>query len=468
MPPTVALILTFALIAYAFVLERRRNPEVTAALWIPLLWISLIGTRFASQWLSGGGIQSAAGYVEGSTLDQVVFLALYVCAIFVIVRRQVSVAVFVGNNKWLTLFILYCLASVLWSDYPWTALKRWIKVTEHIAMVLVVFTEPNVKQAIDALIRRFSYFTLALSVCFIKYFPELSRVFDQWTGEAYNTGITTDKNALGHICFIGGIFLVASLLRSRRGEGDRRLWSLDLLMVAFAGWLLFIADAKTALVCTLLGISLILLLTKTRFGKRPRRVFVSILLVLALAGVLEASFDLKGHFYESLGREATLTDRTLVWEDVLATENNKMIGTGFESFWLGSRVDALWAKYWWRPNQAHNGYIETYINLGALGIFFLFGAVMASFSKVLTSLSTESFFAPLRFAYLIGILLFNYTDATFKAVHILFFLFFLITIDYPRSAKVTTRRNERAIVAGRGAHLLTERSMLDRSAAPAE
>lgn len=436
MPPPLAFLLTCAFIIYAFALERRRNSEVSAALWIPLLWIGLTGTRFASQWLGGaGGMQSAAGYLEGSALDQVVFLALYICAALVIVRRHVSAAVFVANNKWLVLFLLYCLTSILWSDYPWIALKRWIKVTEHVAMVLVVLTEPNVKQAIDALFRRFSYFTLALSVCFIKYFPELSRGFDQWTGEAFNMGITSDKNALGHICFIAAIFLVASLVRSNPGEGDRKIWYLDLLMVVAAGWLLTIADAKTALVCTLVGISLILILTKTHLGKHPRRVFVSMLFALALIGMLNAGFDLKDRVIEALGRDVTLTDRTLVWEDVLATKNNPLIGTGFESFWLGERVDALWAKYWWRPNQSHNGYIETYVNLGALGLFFLFGAVMASFAKALNSFSTDQFFGPLRYAYLVGILLFNYTDATFKAVHILFFLFFLIAIDYPQPAQ---------------------------------
>src|SRR5262245_12945831 len=30
---------------------------------------------------------------------------------------------------------------------------------------------------------------------------------------------------------------------------------------------------------------------------------------------------------------------------------------------------ALWAKWWRQPNQAHNGYIETYLNLGPAGVF---------------------------------------------------------------------------------------------------
>jgi len=43
---------------------------------------------------------------------------------------------------------------------------------------------------------------------------------------------------------------------------------------------------------------------------------------------------------------------------------NPWIGAGFESFWLGPRLNKLWAQYNFMPNQAHNGYIEIYLNLG--------------------------------------------------------------------------------------------------------
>jgi len=434
MPPFLALALTFFLILYAFALEHRRNTDVSNALWIPFLWIALIGTRFASQWLNLG----AAAQAE-NLLDQIVFLALYACAALVLIRRRISIRAFMANNRWLALFLIYCLLSVLWSDYPWTALKRWIKVTEHVAMVLVVLSEPNVGQAIDALLRRFSYLALALSVCFMKYFPEISRGFDQWTGEAINLGVTTDKNALGHICVISGMFLASVLLAKELGRGGKQLLYLDVLMAAFTVWLLTIADAKTALVCFLVGVLVIILVTKTAVGKTPRRVLVSLVLGVALFGLLEATFDLRAHVIEMLGRDATLTDRTLVWEDVLAVKNNPIVGTGFESFWLGAREEALWAKYWWRPNQAHNGLIETYINLGVLGVLLLVGAIAAAFYKTLNSLASDPVYGPMRLALLIAILFFNYTDATFKAVHVLYFLFFLIAIDYPERASLVER-----------------------------
>jgi len=211
-------------------------------------------------------------------------------------------------------------------------------------------------------------------------------------------------------------------------------------MAGFAVWLLMIADAKTALVCFLVGAFLIVLVKKTRFGANPRRIVIFFVTSVALIGVLELAFNLRDWSIQALGRDATLTDRTLVWADVLAVENNPIVGTGFESFWLGAREEVMAAKYWWRPNQAHNGYIETYINLGALGLFFLIAALCAAFANAARSIGPDPLYGPMRLALLIAILLFNYTDATFKAVHILFFVFFLVAIEYPIQTSAVRNR----------------------------
>src|SRR5262249_35281890 len=171
MPPTVALMLAVILLVYAFVADSRLNREVSPALWIPLLWLVLIGTRYPSQWLEIGTPQSIDALFEGSPLDRATFLALYIAALWILARRRVSFRAFASSNAWLVAFLAYGLVSILWSDYPFTALKRWIKVTEHVVMVLVVLSEPNRGQAIDALLRRFAYFAITLSVLFIKYYP---------------------------------------------------------------------------------------------------------------------------------------------------------------------------------------------------------------------------------------------------------------------------------------------------------
>jgi exopolysaccharide production protein ExoQ len=441
MPPFVALALSLGFILVLLASERRMNQAVSPAVWIPFLWIFFIGTRFPSQWLdlgTSGSMANADEYLEGSLVDQVVFLTLYVVALAVLVRRRVSLGAIMAANVWVTAFLLYGLLSVAWSDFPWTSFKRFTKVVEHIVMVLVILTEVNSAQAMDALFRRFLSISVVMSVLILKYYPELGRGFDYWTGQAYNTGITTDKNALGHICLLGAVFYTSSLISpAHRNVGrvvkGRTLF--DLTMLSAIGWLLNIANAKTALVCALLGVAFVVVLARTRLGLNPMAAcFALVSFVISLA-VLEWAFNLREVGFDALGRDATLTDRTYVWEDVLGMANNVILGTGFESFWLGPRVELLWAKYWWHPNQAHNGYIETYINLGALGVLLLVVMIIAGLFKSLQPRPGDDVFGPVRFSLIVAIVVFNYTDATFKAVHILYFTFFFMSISlWPAAA----------------------------------
>jgi O-antigen ligase len=143
------------------------------------------------------------------------------------------------------------------------------------------------------------------------------------------------------------------------------------------------------------------------------------------------SFGMYDKVVELLGRNATLTDRTAVWQDVLAIDKSPVFGAGFESFWLGPRLEAMWAKWWWHPIQAHNGYIETYLNLGWVGVAILVALIIATFRKARRELIHNLDFGRFRLGVLFAIILYNYTEATFKGVHLVWTFFYLIAIDCP-------------------------------------
>src|SRR2546428_3149771 len=46
---------------------------------------------------------------------------------------------------------------------------------------------------------------------------------------------------------------------------------------------------------------------------------------------------------ETMGRGPTLTGRTQIWHLVLSMTTNPLLGTGFESFWLGPRLQKIWS-----------------------------------------------------------------------------------------------------------------------------
>src|SRR5262249_54209054 len=133
-------------------------------------------------------------------------------------------------------------------------------------------------------------------------------------------------------------------------------------------------------------------------------------------------------------RGQTIEGRGRLWETVLATDTDPIFGAGFESYWLGERLQKIWAmpEVWWRPNQAHNGYIETYLNLGIVGLFLLIGLIIVTFWKCKEELLMNFEWGRLTMAYLVAIVARNWTEAGFKGLSIVYFLFFFIALNYPR------------------------------------
>jgi O-antigen ligase len=84
------------------------------------------------------------------------------------------------------------------------------------------------------------------------------------------------------------------------------------------------------------------------------------------------------------------------------------------------------------PNEAHNGYLETYLTLGLVGLLLLIGLFVATFWKIRAELFRNFEMARYRLGFLVALILYNWTEAAFKTLTPLWFLFYLIAMDYPR------------------------------------
>src|SRR5262249_45921602 len=143
---------------------------------------------------------------------------------------------------------------------------------------------------------------------------------------------------------------------------SKRLYEL-VVSVGFLGlssWLLKMASSATSLATLVLGIFTVGIVGLPFVSKRHIGTFlVAGILAFAVANSL---FDIYAHVVLGLGRNLTLTDRTNIWETVLKIQPNPIFGVGYESFWLGDRLEAVWRML---PHEkgiaeAHNGYLETY------------------------------------------------------------------------------------------------------------
>lgn len=434
MPSPVALVIYLAGVVWLFRRDIRQKPNVTGALWIPLIWLFIIMSRFISSWLGIFGLHLGAISVEeGSPVDALGSFVLIVAGIRVLAKRGFSLSEFVRQNRWLTIFLVYCFLAIFWSDFMFVSFKRWFKILGQPIMVLVLFTEPDFETALTVLLKRVAYVVVPVSILFIKYFPGLGRGFSEWTGEGYNTGITLDKNALGVDCLILGFFFFWYMLKVWKLEKSRFRRNELILCAAFLfliGWLFHEAQSSTSLVSCLVGISLMVMLGLPVI--RKENIGTYILLAAAFGALAEYVFGISDLFFSLLGKDRTFTDRTLVWADCLSIPINPIIGVGFESFWLGERQEAMNEKWYWHPNEAHNGYLETYLNLGLLGLFLLLAMLFAIFWKARRELLTNFHFGRFRLSFLMALLLYNWTESSFKALHPMWFAFYIIALDYPK------------------------------------
>ena len=433
MPPILASFLTVGFIAFLFRRDFREKPDVTGALWLPTLWLLIITSRSVTAWLNLCGVPVGGSLEDGSPADATVYGAIIVAGVYVLKSRRIRLGEIVRNNRLLTAFLIYCFVAILWSDFPLVSLKRWIKILGHPIMTLVLFTEPDPEEALTRLMKRCAYVLVPISILFIKYYPGLGRGFDPWSGIGLNTGITTNKNDLGCDCLILGFFFFWQLLKTwQREDGVARRNEL-ILCAAFLGmigWLLKMAQSSTSTVSLLAAIGVVIFLGLRFINRRRIGVYVVIGIVAILCA--EATFGIFDHTLQLLGKDPTLTDRTLVWHSVLQVKINPIFGAGFEDFWMGDRLQRLWDVYWWHPVQAHNGYLETYLNLGLVGLALMLGLILSTFRKGCRMLLENFEWGRYRLGFLAAFVLYNWTEAAIKALHPVWFVFYIIAMDYPK------------------------------------
>jgi hypothetical protein len=137
----------------------------------------------------------------------------------------------------------------------------------------------------------------------------------------------------------------------------------------------------------------------------------------------------------SMGRNTTLTGRTELWDDLLRMVKDPWLGEGFESFFLGDRLQYLWAKYWWHPNEAHSGYLETYLTLGRLGLGLLALLMVTGYRNAIKAYRSDPLSGSLRLAIVIIAPIYNYTEAAFKVMNPVWILFLLAVTAVPASQR---------------------------------
>jgi exopolysaccharide production protein ExoQ len=447
MNPSLATVVYASGIVGLFYLNRDKSAKTSRALWIPVIWFWILGSRAVSIWLGMNSANPTADQLmEGSPIDALIFAVLLVSGLVVIVGRgRGSISVMKGNWP-IVLYFAYCLISVLWSDFPEVSLKRWAKATGDVVMALVVLTDAHPLTAVRRLFSRVGFILLPMSVLLIKYYPYLGRGYEAWTGEAFNLGVTTNKNILGvttYILALGAFWQVLRLRKKAPVQNRVRQLLAQCTLLWFGVWVLSMANSATSTACFTLGCILMLMTGSPRYRRRPAAVHALVLTVVLLGGLIKIT-GADTAVVHALGRKTNLTGRASdIWPLLIPMAPNAVVGAGFESFWLGPRLQKVWDAF---PNlyvnEAHNGYIELYLNLGVIGVGLVVMILVHGYFRSVAGFRIDPHSAGLILSYVLTAAIYSYTEAGFRALNYewSFLMLFIVAATsisgtYPQSRK---------------------------------
>lgn len=412
-----------------------RPPKPSLALWVPLIWIFFVGSRNPSQWLSAGTITIQAQTMqEGNPVDRMIFSTLILLSIVILASRSFPWGRFLKQNMALAVLVAFELLSAIWSDFPLVAAKRWIRDLDNYLVVLVILSDPRPLEAVRTVLRRLSYLLVPLSILLIKYFPVLGKQYESYSGVASFVGAGTSKNMLGAICLVSGIFFfwdTVTRWSERRQRRTKRILWVNFAFLAMTAWLMRLASSTTSDVCVVLGCLVIAAGYSKLFRRRPGLLKALAPVAFGVYMLLFFVFGMQGQLAGAVGKDPTLTDRTKIWAFVLSMHTNPLIGTGYQTFWLGPRLHWFWTMaHLGALNEAHNGYLEVYLELGLIGDALLIGFLISSYRHACQKLASNRALAVFGMAAWMMIVFYNMSEAAFEA-GLLYMLLLLATVVVP-------------------------------------
>lgn len=271
------------------------------------------------------------------------------------------------------------LTSTLWSADPPQTMKEAVilfTVTAYGTYLVLRFT---LAEILELLARVFAVSGI-LNLGFILALPQYGI-----SAEGLWDGVFFQKNSLG---FASLLAIPILIVVGRSGPAWRHLYY---LCVPVWFTLLIGSQSKTMLVATLGSCAFLLVYRTFRSRRTLRGAFLLALIALSTLTVAVATANIE-LLADWLDKDITLTGRVPLWQGLMPIIAEKpYLGYGYKAAFGGyfSPVHEVWVSEGWEPTHAHNGILQTWLDLGLVGVVVLvFGYIRAT-TRALTMVSNS-------------------------------------------------------------------------------
>lgn len=408
MPPFAALTLAIILIVWLVWQDSRHRGSIS---WLPFIWALTHGSRPVSDWFGAEGSQ-----LGGNPIEAGFTLIMITAAFFILARRNFPLNRMLAFNVAFSVILLYFAISTVWAPYPFVAFKRWFKELGNVLVILVFLSEQNPAEALKIIFVRCSYILFPLSIVFMKYYPAIGRSMSR-AGEWMITGVTSQKNSLGLICAVFILTLIWDIYDTRDRYPKKEAASLNRpkwISIAMGMFLLIACNSQTSLLALIVGTAIFMATYLKPIRKAPafyaRLTAISVAGMLAVAALWTAT---AAPLLQAMGRDASFTGRSKIWEVVLQQEINPVVGCGFYSFFI-EKGDDVWAEFFeFSANSAHNGYLEIYLDGGIVGCVLLGCFLLSTLGRLSRRYSHEDSYSRYLFTLAVVALIMNFSESYF-------------------------------------------------------
>ncbi|WP_053160206.1 O-antigen ligase [Pseudomonas sp. P1.8] len=324
---------------------------------------TLFGVLFYFQLISfflGLGNVASIGDVdkdlEGNAINQVCGLITLLVPLFLFIRHKVFLSkTFYRGNFFLLVFLFCVAASIGWSSDPMLSFKRFI------ALLSVVFFAGFI--AYNYSVEKIAFMlgciigaAALMGLIFALIRPDIAFIAGGIRDGAFK-GIFPEKNGGARLNAIG-ILLLLPMIRQRN--------PLAMAYALFSLIAIGLAQSATAIALIVSGAAsywYFLTLVRLRVNRSLLAFFAATVVYVLICLFLYGNYTL---LLELLGRDPSLTDRTLIWELLTPFIDERLLkGYGFGAFWASADAD-IFIKRWGYIGNAHSGYLETLLNGGLI------------------------------------------------------------------------------------------------------
>lgn len=364
-----------------------------------LLWVLIVVIQFTPFYLLVSGIDPQSGGDDANPYYRYLRYGSTLVPLFYILANF-SKAQKLFMDCWAVFILIFSFLLSVFSplDRSWSTIQ-YISFTTTWVTAFGLCLKFSVRE-VAKIITYALLISMASSIFSVIFIPNYGIVQEgdlKGYGEpGFWRGAFASKNNFGHVI---GFAFPAILLFGRRFFNNQGIWILGIIMTLLCLWG---AHSSTAFVISTAGIIAYLSIKNYNFIKTK----IKTILILTLIIILFYS-KLTSLVFNLLGKDATLSGRTKVWElGAMLFLKHPIIGNGY-SYSTSPEFVALVEKIYKLPHL-HNAYLEMALNCGSLSILSILILIIATFYKSIKKTHSEivdsetSFFVMILIGWLVS------------------------------------------------------------------